>query len=277
MDSAAAPATNQVIRSYMVLRNAIGVIAVGLTFVVFLGNWAIFSHHRFACLLPIGNQLPDSLSGYYYSHMRDVFVVGMCAAGVFLFFYRGDDRWERWLTNAAGAFALAIALFPTSQPHVSPGCGPVTLILPQPAPHESDLAKVHTGCLIGLMATIALVVWRYTRDHSEEQKSKMVAEDQEVERNSGLKSRHNKWYYGCIAAMIAAGIFALIQEFMFSNQVKADAPWLFYAELVAFVAFGVAWFVKGRAARQFRNGVRSAKATLGRVNQRRQSKIPVGG
>src|SRR5215469_16572116 len=95
MNSPATPATNQVVRSYMVLRNAIGVIAVGLTFVVFLGNWIIFSHHRFSCLLPVGNQLPDSLSGYYYSHMRDVFVAGMCATGVFLIFYRGDDLVER--------------------------------------------------------------------------------------------------------------------------------------------------------------------------------------
>src|SRR5215469_12628614 len=119
MDSAAnpapaKPAPNQVVRSYMVLRTAIGVIAVGLTFAVFLGNWIIFSHHRFACLLPVGNQLPDSLSGYYYSHMRNVFVGGMCAAGVFLLFYRGNDRLERRLTDAAGAFAIAIALFPTS-------------------------------------------------------------------------------------------------------------------------------------------------------------------
>ena len=267
MDSAAAPAPNQVIRSYMVLRNAIGLIAVGLTFAVYLGNWIIFSHHRWACLLPVGNQLPDSLSGYYYSHMRNVFVGGMSAAAVFLIFYRGDDRRERWLTNAAGVFAVAIALFPTSHPHVSPGCGPVTQILRQPAPHESAIAWVHTGCLIGLMATIAFVIWRYTREYSQEQQRKMVAEDQEVERDARLKRRNNKWYYGCIAAMTAAGIFAGVQE-LFGSHLKAQAPWLLYAELVAFVAFGVAWFVKGRAIHRLGKSFQSAKANIGRVRSR---------
>lgn len=271
MDSAAAPATNQVMRGYMVLRNAIGLIAVALPFAVYLGNWIIFSHHRVACLPPVGNQLPDSLSGYYYSHMRNVFVGAMCAAGVFLIFYRGDDRLERVVTNIAGVFAVGIAMFPTSPPHVSPGCGPVPAMVPQPAPHAGIIAWVHTGCLVGLMASIAFMAVRFAREHTEEQKSKMVAEDQEVERDTRLKGRNKKLYYGCIAAMLAAFIFAGVQQ-LFKGHLKAQAPWLFYAEMVAFLAFGVAWFVKGRAIVQFRNTWRSAGKALSSAIHRRSSR-----
>jgi hypothetical protein len=277
MNSVQAPATNQVIRSYMVLRNAIGFIAVGLPFVVYLGNWIIFSHHHPHCLLPIGNDLPDSLSGYYYSHMRNFFVGAMCAAGVFLFFYRGDDRWETRATNLAGLFAVGIAFMPTSQPHVSPtsNCGAVTAILPQPSPHASYIAWAHTVCLIGLMAAIALMVVRFTFEYSEEQKDKMVPEDQEIEWDPRLKSRNKKFYYGCVAAMVAAGIFAGVQQ-GFNSHLKAQAPWLFYAELIAFVAFGVAWFVKGRAIMQLRQGMRAAKERLACLVRREPSKEAVG-
>jgi hypothetical protein len=272
MEGTRAPATNQVastnqvMRSYMVLRNVIGLIAVGLPFAVYLGNWIIFSHHRFGCLLPIGNDLPDSLSGYYYSHMRNLFVGGMCAAGVFLFFYRGDDRWETVTTDLAGLFAVGIAFFPTTRPNISPAssCGPVTAILPQPSPHGTYIAWVHTGCLVGLMAAIAIMALRYTREYSEDEKNKMVAEDQEVERDARLKSRNKKFYYGCVAGLIAAGIFAAVQQ-VFNGHLKAEAPWLFYAELVAFVAFGVAWFVKGRAIVQLRQTVDVAKGRLTRA------------
>ena len=265
--------TNQVMRSYMVLRNVIGLIAVGLPFAVYLGNWIIFSHHRFGCLLPIGNDLPDSLSGYYYSHMRNLFVGGMCAAGLFLFFYRGDDRWETLTTNFAGLFAVGIAFFPTTQPNISTTsvCGPVTAILPQPSPHATYIAWVHTGCLVGLMAASAFMALRYTREYSEDEKNKMVAEDQEIERDARLKSRNKKLYYGCVAGMLVAAVFALAQE-LFNDRLKAQAPWLFYAELIAFAAFGIAWFVKGRAIVQLRQSVDAAKGTLARVMRSRRQK-----
>jgi hypothetical protein len=278
MDSAAATTRNQVIRSYMVLRNAIGVLGVGLPFAVYLGNWIIFSHHRLGCLLPIGNELPDSLSGYYYSHMRNVFVGGMCVAGVFLMFYRGDDPLERWLTNFAGLFAVGIAMFPTTAPSISQAssCGPVTPIMPQPSPHGSAIAWVHAVCLIGLMAAIAFMALRFTRQYTDEQKNAMVAEDREIEQDSGLKSRNKKYYYGCVAAMVAAGALALVQQFVFNKHVKALAPWLFYAEMIAFLAFGVAWFVKGRAIIQFRKSLRAANATLAGAIRRRPSKVSTG-
>lgn len=246
-----AAASSQLVGSYMTLRKAIGWIGICLPFSVFLGNWVIFSHHIGACLVPISNKLPDSLSGYYYSHMRDVFVGAMWAAGVFLFFYRGRDELERWATNFAGLFAIGIALFPTAPPTSdylqTNVCGPVTPVVAQPAPHSSMIGIVHVTCLCGLMTMIALMAWRFTGSYSDDEIDAMTDHDRQIELTPRLKSRNNRIYGACIAAMAVAGAFALIQEFAFSPAVKSEAPWLLYAETIAFLAFGTAWFVKGRA------------------------------
>jgi hypothetical protein len=257
---------NQLAFSYMTLRRAIGWIGICLPFCVFAGNWVIFSHHIGTCLVPISNKLPDSLSGYYYSHMRDVFVGGMWSAGVFLIFYLGRDRLERWVTNFAGLFAVGIALFPTTPPTSdflqTNSCGPVTPVVLQPAPHGASIGIVHVACLCGLMTMIALMAWRFTRPYSSDEISPMTDDDRQIELNPSLKRRNNRIYEGCIAAIVVAGAFALVQEFAFSPALKSDAPWLLYAETIAFLAFGTAWFVKGRALLGVGNAVRTVRTTL---------------
>jgi hypothetical protein len=270
MDGTEASSSNKVIHSYLTLRNAIGFIAAFLPLAVFLGDWLIFSAHRPGCLVPFGDQMPDSLSGYYYSHMSDVFVGAMCAAGVFLIFYRGDTWAERWLTNLAGVFAVGIALFPTSRPQISnPGC--VTLIK---LSHGSGSAWVHSVCLIGLMAVITIMSVRFALPYSDERKNAMAPADRRIEEDVRLKKRNKRLYFGCVVAMLAAVTLAGIQEFFFNRQVKAQAPWLFYAEIVAFIAFGVAWFVKGQAITQLRQSGRAARDTLTGVRRRPRSKKP---
>jgi hypothetical protein len=263
------PGSNQLVRNYMTLRKAIGWIGVLLPLVIFLGNWVIFSHHVAGCLVPTGNKLPDSLSGYYYSHMRDVFVGGMWAAGVFLFFYTGHDTFARVVTNFAGLAALGIALFPTNPPTSeflqTNVCGPVTPVVLQPAPHGFAVGIVHVACLCGLMLTVALMAWRFTRQYTDDQIAVMTDDDREIEQNPRLKRRNNRIYRGCVAALAAAGAFALIQEFAFTDAIKSDAPWLLYAETVAFLAFGTAWFVKGRAILGVGHAYRAARGALTRT------------
>ncbi len=263
-DSAAV--SGQLVGSYMTLRKAIGWIGVCLPFAVFLGNWVVFSHHIGACLVPISNKLPDSLSGYYYSHMRDVFVGAMWAASVFLIFYRGRDRLERWVTNFAGLFAVGIALFPTAPPTSdylqTTSCGPVTPVVLQPSPDGSEIGIVHVVCLCGLMTMIALMAWRFTKSYSSDEIDAMTDDERQIELNPSLKGRNNRIYWGCIAAMAVAGAFAVIQQVAFSPSLKSEAPWLLYAETVAFLAFGTAWFVKGRALLAFGKAVRTVRTTL---------------
>lgn len=261
------PSSQQLAGNYMTLRKAIGWIGVSLPFAVYLGNWIIFSRHRMACLVPMSDKLPYSLSGYYYSHMRDVFVGGLWAVGVFLLFYNGHDGWERHVTNCAGVFALGVAMFPTSPPTSrflqTNDCGPVTAIVSQPAPHGSVIGVVHIVCLIGLLSMLAVMALLFTRKPSAGQLASMTEEDRHVELDVKLKRRRNMCYLGCFAAIAAAGALAIVQVVWFSAAFRDDAPWLLYAETLAIVAFGVAWFVKGRALFGLATALRTVGKALG--------------
>src|SRR5580704_563228 len=81
------------IMSYLLMRVLIGVIAVLLPFALILANWII------------GHGVQSSVSGYYYTPMRNIFVGSLCAIGVFLISYDGYDLADRTITDVAGRFA----------------------------------------------------------------------------------------------------------------------------------------------------------------------------
>jgi len=91
------------IHSYLALRKAVGWIGILLPFVLVLGHTIIFG----------GDTLLQNISAYYHTGMHDLFVGAICAIALFLFFYRGYDRWDNIAANLAGFLALAIAFFPT--------------------------------------------------------------------------------------------------------------------------------------------------------------------
>ena len=94
--------------SYMNLRKTVGIIALLLPVALRLG------------VIALGSKVPYSVSGYYYSPMRNLLVASLCALGVFLITYNGYDRLDSWITNIAGAAAIGVAFFPTSDPSFSP-------------------------------------------------------------------------------------------------------------------------------------------------------------
>ncbi len=60
---------------------------------------------------------PDSMSGYYYTDMRNIFVGALCALGVFLGAYDGYDvRWIAGLPTSPSLCAIGVAFCPT-KPH----------------------------------------------------------------------------------------------------------------------------------------------------------------
>ena len=89
---------DSLVHSYLFLRRAIGFIGIGLPVVLVVG------------VLLVDHEFLDSISGYYYSPMRGVFVGAMCAVGAFLLSYRGYDRLDNLTATAAGVAAVAVRL-----------------------------------------------------------------------------------------------------------------------------------------------------------------------
>jgi len=83
------------------LRKAIGIIGISLPFVLAFGKIILGSPG-----------IQSSISGYYYTGMRDVFVGSLCAIAVFMMSYKGYDHRDELAGDLACAFASGVALFP---------------------------------------------------------------------------------------------------------------------------------------------------------------------
>jgi hypothetical protein len=70
--------------------------------------------------------LMESLSQYYYTGVRDLFVGLLVAIGACLYLYKGFSTSENLALNLAGAFVVCVAMFPTSPPTCAGSCSLVT-------------------------------------------------------------------------------------------------------------------------------------------------------
>src|SRR5262245_43257859 len=117
-------AQGSVLETHPHYRTAIGILGVSLPPLL------VFSS------LVQRQELQSSISAYYFTTARDVFVGILWVIGVFLFFYRYRPRSpekartqvasiksgaaDSWLGKVAGVSAVLVALFPTTPPPASP-------------------------------------------------------------------------------------------------------------------------------------------------------------
>ncbi len=194
------------------LRRSVGVIGLGLPFVLAVGN-DIFA--RRAIVL-------NSLSAAYFTDMRDVFVGSMSAIGVFLICYRYAKP-DEVVTTIAGVLAIVVALF-----HTTPDDKAI------PVSSTGRLvALVHlsaAGALLLLMAYICLFLFTRTNPA--------------VTPVTRQKHVRNGIYYGAGLVIIVSLLLAGASYFLPPSTRAAVKP-LFWLESLAVIAFGVAWLVKG--------------------------------
>jgi hypothetical protein len=89
---------NALIISYLTLRKAIGILGAALPFVLAIGAAVLFM-----------TGIQDSISAYYYTGMRNVFVGMLCATGFFLLSYKGYERKDSIAGNLGCLFAVGVA------------------------------------------------------------------------------------------------------------------------------------------------------------------------
>ena len=102
-----APISHQdLVLSYHRVRLAVGILGVILPVILIIGG--ILSN----------NHLEPSISDFYHTTLRDIFVGTMFAIGIFLISYKGYQRdegdWfsDDWVATLAGIAAFGLALFP---------------------------------------------------------------------------------------------------------------------------------------------------------------------
>src|SRR4249919_3916551 len=147
------PGTDRYVRSYLVMRVLVGALGIALPLLLVLGEPLLFDGQPF----PRG-----SLSAYYYSGARELFVGALCAIGVFLITYKFvDHSWESRLSTLSGSAVIVVALFPTGRPGNGVRLTPLQELL-----SETTVERIHfvaAGTFIGSLAVISYFFGRFGR------------------------------------------------------------------------------------------------------------------
>jgi hypothetical protein len=196
------PAHEEQVISYLILRRAIGIL--GVLFPLLL---AVLCASAGSC-----SGIEDSISAYYHTDVRDLFVGILFTIGWFLYSYKGPDRIDNILANAACGFALGVALCPTRSP-------------------VAALQTMHFVCAVGLFLLLAYFSLFLFTKHG----PSMTAQ----------KRTRNRVFRICGYVMLAC--IALIALYAALGAPAALRSWkpVFWLESIALWAFGFSWITKG--------------------------------
>jgi hypothetical protein len=92
-------------QTYLNLRIGIAAIGAALPLVLWIGDAVVG-----------GNDLRGSMSAYYHSSFRDIFVGALFGIGAFLYLYKGFGAKENLALNLGGICAIGVAFVATKKP-----------------------------------------------------------------------------------------------------------------------------------------------------------------
>jgi hypothetical protein len=189
--------------TYLSLRIGIAVIGAGLPLVLWVGGMRIAE----ASLL-------GSMSAYYHTGMRDVFVGALCAVGVALYLYKGFSRGENISLNLAGVLAVCVAVFPTR------------------SGEEWELVNyVHVIAAVLFFVCLAYVSVFHASDTLR------------LIRDADRARLLQRWYRILGAAMLASPLFALAAAWLLRSR-AGETSSVFFIEAFGVWAFAAYWLVK---------------------------------
>ncbi len=211
------PAHARYVRSYLLMRAAVGALGIALPVVLVLTDGLWFD----------GAPFPrSSLSAYYYSGVRDLMVGTICAIGTFLLAYKVAERnLDNTLSVLAGLTVILVALFP---PRVRTGG---TLSPLQERLGEALCAQLHfAAAAVFLLCLAVLSVTFGLREGSRPARSQRFS-----------PGFWRIYHFACAAIIAAALLFMGITEITDSGPRTS----LLIGESVSLMAFGASWLAKG--------------------------------
>jgi hypothetical protein len=205
-----APVFSSEVITAKTLRRAVGILGIALPVAVFLGALIIFQ-----------SGVRGSISGYYHTGMRDVFVGVLWATGIFLLCYRGYEKIDDRIATWAGVFAVCVSLFPTT--HDDPVGGGVRFI--------GTLHLLFAAAFFLLLSFMSLKL--FTKS--------------DLKVIKGQKRVRNLVYVNCAYILFACVVLMAIVSFLPPGPSLALKPFrlILVLETVALWAFGFSWLIKG--------------------------------
>jgi hypothetical protein len=194
---------DHILKTYTLLR--VGMAGIGIFFPLVL--WLVG--------LIVGVQLQGSISAYYHTPMRNVFVGSLFAIGAFLYLYKGVTTRENIVLNFAGVFAVLVALLP-------PG-----------APPNLECETFTAAYLHGISAILFFGAITYTCFVTAPETLPMVENESRRERFAFL-------YKLCGIGMIVLPLLSALLLYLL-NETNSI---VYFVELLAIWAFSAYWIIK---------------------------------
>ncbi len=200
---------NSLVISFLHLRALVGVLGIALPIVMLL----------YALLLSPCGGIEQSISAYYHTHMRNVFVGILCGVGVFMITYKGYETKDTIASTLAGIFAICVAMFPTSD---ESSCEHNGLV-------NGTIGEIHIIMALGLFAMFAYMSIKLFTLTGGNMTDK--------------KKQRNVLYRVCGWTVVAC--IVLIAAHKFAGVFPAAMRPVFWLETIALLAFGTSWLTKG--------------------------------
>ncbi len=211
-------AQSPLVMSYLTQRLLIGTLAVLLPVATVLINWLM------------GYGVEPSISGYYYTPMRNIFVGTLCAIGVFLVSYNGYDWPDRLISDLAGLCTICMSFFPTV-----PVSGATA--------HQALIGNIHLGFAGGAFVALAVMSLRFAK---REPTPDGLPPWQRIKFAFGFTgpglSAAPAWELRTYRLAGLALVIGIVAAYLLSSVTYS----LLVVEWVMLWCFGAAWFVKGR-------------------------------
>jgi hypothetical protein len=207
------------VRSYLWMRVGIGVLGVLLPVLLVCVDKAAFHGNPF---------WRGSLSAYYYSGMREVFVGILSATGVFLLTYKVAERnLDNLASLLAGFAACIIPIFPTGRPS-----HPVIPLTPlQDLLGETAVTTVHFTASAIFLGALAVVSFFFG-----------VREGKRPRRQgTHFSPTFWRWFHWVCTMLMALAIVWIVVTLSVGWPPRA----LLIGEWASAWAFGASWLAKG--------------------------------
>ncbi|MGJ8624790.1 MAG: hypothetical protein ACSHW1_18770 [Yoonia sp.] len=216
---------SDVVKSYYRVRQALGYLGIALPFLLIVTGLTSNAH------------LEPSVSDFFHTLNRDIFVGTMTAISIFLLVYDGYDRSEgewisdNYITTIAGIAGLGVAFFPNESPS-----GQLTTVTQQLIGIGISPLIHYASCLTFFYCMGHICMFKFSKTNN-------VA--------------RRKWYRTCGWIILASGILVGGVSYLKLagspdvKQVVLDYNLVFWIEAVGVWAFSSAWLVKGHADEAF--------------------------
>jgi len=207
--------------NYLYLRKVVGWLGTLLPLILLAANPIALSIEHSSC-----GWLPNSVSGYYYTPVRNIFVGALVGLSLFLIAYVGANLGDRVITDLAGVFGLGLTFFPTTPTVTSPASATCETVA-QLSSRQQVIGDVHAVSAVLFLLFLAWMAIRFTTDSPQRSSEQIV---------------RNRIYWVCAIVILAVVLAAVVTNFL-PVSLRPSFPYLFLYEAVGIFAFGVSWFV----------------------------------